>query len=160
MIYQKRIPRALLALFPAVLGMGLLFCPSMTGSAAFAQDVLTKPAAATEQAGISGKQFVGPFGVEDERAPKQDTFTFKDGTFVTASCLEWGFSPAPYWLRRDAQGIHFLAELESAEHGTMRYQGSFDGDKLSVVAYWKKARWYWTTERTYRGFGRPAAAAQ
>lgn len=109
---------------------------------------------------LEGVQFVGPFGAERETDPKMDTFTFKDGKFATGSCLEWGFTPAPYWIRRDADGLHFLAELESPEHGTMRYEGVFDGGKLTVVGYWKKERWYWTTERTYRGKGLSKTAAQ
>ena len=105
---------------------------------------------------LEGLQFIGSFGAEDEKDPKQDTFTFKDGKFATGSCMEWGFTPAPYWTRTDSQGVHFLAELESPEHGTMRYEGVFDGNELTVVGYWKKERWYWTVERTYRGSGRPA----
>jgi hypothetical protein len=103
---------------------------------------------------LEGRRFVGPFGAEGEKNPKQDAFTFKDGNFATASCLEWGFSPAPYWVRRDAKGLHFLAELKSPDHGTMRYEGVFDGGTLTVVGYWRKERWYWTVERTYRGEGR------
>ncbi len=101
-------------------------------------------------------QFIGPMGVEDETNPEEDVFTFKDGKFVSKSCAKWGFSPAPYWVRWDADGIHFLAELESEEHGKMRYEGVFDGNEMRVVAYWKKERWYWTIERTYRFRGRPA----
>jgi hypothetical protein len=109
---------------------------------------------------LEGVQFVGPFGAEKETDPKMDTFTFKEGKFATGSCLEWGFVPAPYWIRRDANGLHFLAELESPEHGTMRYEGVFDGKELTVVGYWKKERWYWTTERTYRGKGQPTAKVE
>lgn len=108
---------------------------------------------------LEGIRFVGPFGAEDENNPKQDTFTFKDGKFATGSCLEWGFTPAPYWVRQGPKGLQFLAELKSPEHGTMRYEGVFDGKKLTVVGYWKKERWYWTIERTYRGHGRPSNAA-
>jgi hypothetical protein len=107
---------------------------------------------------FEGVQFVGPFGAEDEKNPKQDTFTFKDGKFATASCLEWGFTPAPYWVRQGPKGLQFLAELTSPEHGTMRYEGVLDGKKLTVAGYWKKERWYWTIERTYKGHGRPSNA--
>lgn len=103
---------------------------------------------------LEGVRFVGPFGAEDETNPKQDGFTFKDGKFATDSCLEWGFTPAPYWVRQAADGLHFLAELESPDHGTMRYEGVYDGKELTVVGYWRKERWYWTIERTYRGMGR------
>ena len=152
--------RATFGLLAAVVGLGLAFWLSIFGSSVFAQNILPKSAEAIANIEFGNVQFVGPFGAEDERNPKQDTFTFKDGKFVTGSCLEWGFSPAPYWLRQDATGLRFLAELESPEHGTMRYEGVFDGEKLSVVAYWKKERWYWTTERTYRGYGNLATPKQ
>jgi len=124
------------------------------GAASLAQDPPSRPSASNLSAGLEGLRFAGPFGAEGEKNPKQDAFMFKDGKFSTASCLEWGFTPAPFWLRRDAAGLHFLAELKSPDHGTMRYEGVFDGAKLAVVGYWKKERWYWTIERTYRGEGR------
>lgn len=139
--------------------IAVLIQATVTGSGAFAQGLSPKPAASAPE--LEGLKFVGPFGAEGERNPKQDTFTFKDGKFSTASCLEWGFTPAPFWTRRDGKVLHFLAELESRDHGTMRYEGVFDGKTLTVVGYWKKERWYWTVERTYRGEGRlPAQASR
>ena len=144
----------------------VLFSSLAFGVDNWARSAVAVAVAAAEAGGapvateLEGVRFVGPFGAERETDPKMDTFTFKDGKFATGSCLEWGFTPAPYWIRRDADGLHFLAELESPEHGTMRYEGVFDGEALTVVAYWKKERWYWTTERTYRGQGLPETAAR
>jgi hypothetical protein len=143
-------------LIPAVICIGLFIQFIVLGPVSGAADVLPKILAGGIKTELEGIQFVGPFGAEKEVRPKEDTFTFKDGKFATGSCLEWGFVPAPYWVRRDEKGIHFLAELKSPEHGTMRYEGVFDGKELKVVGYWKKQRWYWTTERTYRGKGRPS----
>ena len=143
------------ALFVVIIGIGLLLQMLVLGSTAVADETSPKlPPSAIENT-LEGVRFVGPFGAEGEKEPKLDIFTFEDGSFSTASCLEWGFLPASYWLRRDADGLHFLAELESPEHGTMRYEGVFDGKELTVVGYWKKERWYWTIERIYRGKGRP-----
>jgi len=127
----------------------------MSTSTVTAQYADAEPRTQAIENSLEGVRFVGPFGAEDEANPKQDGFTFKDGKFATDSCLEWGFTPAPYWVRRAADGLHFLAELESPEHGTMRYEGIYNGQELAVVGYWKKERWYWTIERTYRGMGRP-----
>ena len=138
-----------------VIGVALCIQIIVFGSVSGAAEVLSKPLMGGVETELEGIRFVGPFGAEEETRPKQDSFTFKNGKFATGSCLEWGFVPAPYWVRRDAKGVHFLAELESPEHGTMRYEGVFDGKVLTVVGYWKKQRWYWTTERTYRGSGRP-----
>jgi hypothetical protein len=148
-------PKPIKRSWQAALLIGCLIVLGVTpGAAALAQDASSRPSARHVSAELEGLRFVGPFGAEGEKNPKQDAFMFKDGKFATASCLEWGFVPAPFWVRRGAKGLHFLAELKSPDHGTMRYEGVFDGTKLTVVGYWKKERWYWTIERTYRGEGR------
>jgi hypothetical protein len=86
---------------------------------------------------FDGMRFQGPFRVKGESNPREDIFTFEDGKFFTEGCLEWGFKPAPYWLRRSAEGIHFLAVLESPENGTMSYEDVFDGNELKAKAFWK-----------------------
>lgn len=136
-----------------VIIVGLFISQIVLGSNLDAQTLSTHSPTTNNNKPFEDIQFIGPFGAEDEKKPKQDTFTFKDGKFSTGSCLEWGFKPAPYWVRRDDKGIHFLAELESREHGTMRYEGTYDGKKLTVVGFWKKERWYWTMKATYRGHG-------
>lgn len=147
------------AIFAAGLFQQILEVPAV-GAAVAADEARTGSPAPVIKNSLEGVRFTGPFGAEDETDPKEDLFTFENGKFSTASCLEWGFRPAPYWLRRDPDGLHFFAELKSPEHGTMRYEGVFDGKELMVVAFWKKERWYWTVERTYRGKGRPEAHAR
>ena len=144
----------------AGLAVGLAFQLSATNQIASAQEVRPNTQPHAIENSFEGVHFVGPFGAEDEKNPKRDTFAFKDGKFATGSCLEWGFLPAPYWVRRGPTGLQFLAELKSPDHGTMRYEGVFDGKKLTVVGYWKKERWYWTIARTYRGHGRPSNAPE
>ena len=85
-----------------------------------AQNMDAGPQMQTIDNNLEGIRFVGPFGAEDEANPKQDGFTFKDGKFATDSCLEWGFTPASYWVRQAPDGLHFLAELESPDHGSTR----------------------------------------
>lgn len=51
--------------------------------------------------------------------------TFKNGKFSSKICLEYGFAPTPYWVRHDADGLHFLANLRSSENGTIRFEGGF-----------------------------------
>jgi hypothetical protein len=99
--------------------------------------------------------FIGPLGVEKEQTPAEDVLSFKEETFASKTCAEWGFSPAPYWLRRDTDGLHFRAELHSPEHGVMRFEGVFDGNELVATAVWIKRRWYWTIEQKFRFKGRP-----
>ena len=108
---------------------------------------------------LEGMRFVGPLAVEDEPNPPEDVLSFRDGKLSSKRCIEYGFAPAPYWLRSDADGLHFRAELESAEHGTIRFEGVFDGRKLLANAVWTKERWYWTVEQQLRFTGHPAGQA-
>jgi hypothetical protein len=146
--------------FIGTIATSLLFSGFAIFSDVPAQNIDAGPQMQAIDNDLEGIRFVGPFGAEDEADPKQDGFTFKDGKFATDSCLEWGFTPAPYWVRQAPDGLHFLAELESPDHGTMRYEGVYNGRELTVVGYWKKERWYWTIERTYRGTGWPEESVE
>lgn len=105
---------------------------------------------------LDNRRFIGPMGVKGDPNPANDEFMFEDGKFVSKSCLEWGFSPARYWVRNEKDGLHFLAELTSRDHGEMRYEGVFDGQQIKGKVMWKKERWYWTIQREYRFTGRLA----
>jgi hypothetical protein len=110
--------------------------------------------------GLQDTQFIGPFGVEDEANPSDDVWTFKDGKLSSQTCLEYGFAAAPYWVRRDADGLHFRAELRSPANGTIQIEGVFDGRELRAHALWTKERWYWTIEQTLVFTGRPLGHAE
>ena len=128
----------------------LLVYLAMSGIAAVASDD-TVPAqrAVSPIEDLEGLSFIGPYGVEGENDPGEDIFTFEDGLFSSKTCLQWGFLPTPYWTKRTSGGLHFLVELTSPEHGTMHYEGVFDGREMKARALWKKERWYRTIERTY-----------
>lgn len=105
---------------------------------------------------LDNRRFIGPMGVKGDPDPADDEFIFEDGKFVSKSCLDWGFSPARYWLRHEKDGLHFLAELTSPDHGEMRYEGVFDGRQIKGSVLWTKERWYWTIQREYMFTGRLA----
>jgi hypothetical protein len=105
--------------------------------------------------GLEGMRFSGPLAVKDETNPPDDVLSFEGGKLASKKCLEYGFVPAPYWLRGDADGLHFRAELRSTEHGTIRFEGVFDGREMLATAVWTKKRWYWTIEQRLRFTGRP-----
>lgn len=106
--------------------------------------------------GLEGMAFSGSLAFGDETEPSdEDVLTFTDGKFSSRTCLEYGFTPAPYWVRRDADGVHFRAELHSSEHGTLHFEGVYDGKEMKVTGLWTKDRWYWTVEQKLRFTGRP-----
>ncbi len=139
--------------------IGLVSALLLCAFTAAAEDP-SQAAAKTTIESIGNKRFVGPMGVVGDPNPTEDVFIFKDGTFVSNSCLEWGFSPATYWVQKRADGLHFLAELTSPDHGKMRYQGVYDGSQIKGNVMWKKERWYWTIEREYRFTGRLSGQKQ
>lgn len=156
----RSIGRSCLRSAAAVLCAAFLCQLALGAPSALAEAGAPEAPMAPSHTALDGTRFAGPHGVEGDPNPDDDVFTFKDGKFSSASCLEWGFTPAPYWVRRDAKGLHFLAELVSPDHGTLRYEGVFDGRELRGTAQWRKERWYWTIERTYRFSGRPSPAAK
>lgn len=141
-------------------GFLVLLLLTVTGFTAAAQETKTNPQGDPMQRELESRRFVGFLQALGDADPEKDAYTFKDGEFVSEGCLKWGFSPAPYWVRRDKDGLHFLAELSSPEHGTMRYEGVFDGKEVKGSVKWKKERWYWTMERDYRFTGKPSTDAQ
>jgi hypothetical protein len=109
---------------------------------------------------LKGMEFVGRLTVEGETVPPDDVLSFQDGVFSSQTCLGFGFEPAPYWVRQDDDGIHFRSELKSPEHGTIEFQGVFDGERMVATAVWIKERWYWTIEQELQFTGRPSDQAK
>lgn len=107
---------------------------------------------------LQGMRFRGPLGTDDETEPPDDILTFSGGKLSSKICLRYGFAPAPYWVRRDTDGLHFRAELHSPTSGTIRFDGVFDGGQLHARALWTKKRWYWTVEQRLLFTGRPVGA--
>ncbi len=105
---------------------------------------------------VENKHFIGQMQVVGTTDASEDVFIFQDGKFVSQSCLDWGFTPAPYWVRPEADGLHFLAELTSPDHGKMRFQGVYKGETINGTVQWRKERWYWTAEQEYRFSGQLA----
>lgn len=148
--------------WPLLVALGLLFSVQQLsdGPHALAQDRSLAPGTNQPSTELDGQRFVGTLKAQGDDVPDNDAFMFNDGKFVSEGCQKWGFSPAPYWVRRDRDGLHFLSELSSPEHGTMRYEGVFNGKELKGTAYWKKVRWYWTSEREYTFQGKPPVPGQ
>lgn len=106
---------------------------------------------------LDGMQFVaGIVGDGDEQAqkrPLEDKLLFEDGNFTSLVCKRYNFKSAPYWIRREGDRIHFLAELSSPTDGKMVWKGTIHDGKLSGTMRWTRERWYWTIDakHTIRG---------
>ena len=119
-----------------------------TFHAAYAQQSAVEPASPPNI--LDGRQFAGEFIPAGKSSGRRDDFVFVDGKFHSKACLEFGFTPGPYWIRMENGRLHFLARLTSDENGVMTYEGTVDGSKLDARIEWIKPRWYWTMKRSFR----------
>lgn len=105
---------------------------------------------------LQGMTFVGSLAIEGETVEAGDVLTFEGGMFSSQTCAGFGFRAAPYWVRRDSEGLHFRATLQSPEDGQIHFEGVFDGKEMRAIAHWTKERWYWTVEQEILFSGRIA----
>jgi hypothetical protein len=102
---------------------------------------------------VDDKTFVVDYGPLGQASLGQDVLTFAGGTFTSQGCRRYGFEAAPYWLRLEGDIVHFRAEMESPDAGTIAFTGSIAGDTLDAASLWTRERWYRTVrlESWYRG---------
>jgi len=141
----------------AFLAATLVLGNAVTGPRSDAQTPSATPSPPHLRHDLQDMRFVGTLVEGTAGDPAEDVLTFDDGTFSTRRCGQYGFAPAPYWVRVDDQGLHFRATLDSPGHGTMHFEGLFDGREMHATAVWRRERWYWTLEQTFRFTGRPEA---
>jgi len=134
--------------------------PGRLAPSARAQESTTGPASLDLDHGLQGRRFTGAMTVGEQPEVIEETLVFSDGRFSSAVCRQYGFPPAPYWVRRDADGLHFFAELSNPDNGTIRFEGVFDGQRMRATAVWTKERWYWTLEQTFRFTSRDAGRSE
>jgi hypothetical protein len=98
---------------------------------------------------LDGKKFVGPTGEIGKKADHNDTLSFREGKFISASCEQYGFESSYYKTTIDGDVIHFEAKTISSTHGSIVWNGTLKGDIIEVTYRWTKKRWFWTIERSY-----------
>lgn len=136
----------------AVLALTALIYPALGQQKVDNQAVASGTASSTPLDGLTFS--AGIVRAEDEeKKPLDDVLTFKDGQFSSEVCRRYNFASAPYWIRRDGDQVHFLAELTSPTDGKMLWQGSIRDGKLEGTMRWTRKRWYWTidAEHNIRG---------
>lgn len=111
------------------------------------------PPAATISRFLDGKTFRVQVLDDQGRKRPDDRLIFRGGDFHSESCIPFGFSRRPYWIRVEGDTIHFLAETVSPTHGTMVWRGTVTGDHLEGNYLWTKERWYWTIRRRFEIVG-------
>ena len=109
----------------------------------------TLPAVAQGGA-LDGKTFTGKLGEKGKKGDK-DEFIFKEGTFESKACEEFGFGSAPYTTTASGHTTTFKAETSNDKGGKMQWEGTVTGILISgtttlyeegktPVEYWFKGK--------------------
>jgi len=95
------------------------------------------------QGPLDGKTFVVETGEKGKSGGDKDTLTFKDGSFRSAGCDQYGFGDGAYTSTVNGDAIQFEAVTTSSTKGKMTWKGTVTGDKIEVGYVWVDAsHWY------------------
>lgn len=105
----------------------------------FCSVVTCYPTIASADDALDGKTFavkVTEHGKDG--APSDDELIFKDGTFFSSDCEQYGFSPAPYSASTDSGTTTFESTLLSEKEGKTQWKGTVTGDDITGTFVWSK----------------------
>lgn len=71
--------------------------------------------------------------------PTDDELIFKDGTFFSTDCEQYGFSAAKYESKSKDGVTKFKSTLTSDKEGKAEWEGAAKGDNISGTFIWSKA---------------------
>ena len=95
------------------------------------------------QGALDGKTFAVETGEKGKSGGDKDTLTFKDGSFRSAGCDQYGFGDGAYTSSVKGDSIQFEAVTTSPTKGKMTWKGTVTGDKIEVAYVWIDAsHWY------------------
>jgi hypothetical protein len=72
---------------------------------------------------------------ETSKSSFADTLTFKNGTFDSSECRQYGFKPTVY----AGDGATFTVTAKSDKEGTTEWSGTIKGDSIEGKMVWTKA---------------------
>ena len=70
--------------------------------------------------------------------PTDDELVFKDGTFMSSDCEQYGFKPAPYESMSKDGATKFKSTLMSDKEGKAEWEGAVKGEEISGTFIWSK----------------------
>jgi len=89
---------------------------------------------------LDGKSFVVKISEHGKNSEaSEDELIFKDGTFFSSDCEQYGFGSAPYESRSNGDTILFKSTLMSDKEGKSEWEGKVKGDKITGIFIWSKA---------------------
>lgn len=69
---------------------------------------------------------------------RDDVVMFKDGTFLSKDCEQYGFGAAPYEYRANDGVTLFITSTKSEKEGEIQWEGKVEGDEISGTMIWSK----------------------
>lgn len=87
---------------------------------------------------LDGKSFSVELTESNKSEATQDELIFKDGTFFSTGCDQYGFTPAKYEARSKGGVIMFKSTLASDKEGKSEWEGAVTGDEISGTMFWTK----------------------
>jgi len=87
---------------------------------------------------LDGRSFSVELSEANKNEASQDELIFKDGTFFSAGCEQYGFTPAKYEAKSKGGAIMFKSTLMSGKEGKAEWEGAVKGDEISGTMFWSK----------------------
>jgi len=70
--------------------------------------------------------------------PTDDVLIFKDGTFFSTDCEQYGFGSSPYEARSRGDATLFKSTLTSKTEGKSEWEGKVKDDSITGTFIWSK----------------------
>lgn len=124
------------------------------------QVVILNLPASGQEALLDGRVFIVDIGDKGRPADNiGDVLTFRDGSFHSSKCNEWGYGPARYRSVRSGSRIQFDAESISVGDGRLVWRGVIQGNTVEgSQIYHRKPSFFRPnpapTERWFKGSSR------
>jgi hypothetical protein len=87
---------------------------------------------------LDGRTFTVGLTETGKSEATEDELIFKEGTFFSSGCEQYGFTPAKYESRAKGGVILFKSALTSGKEGKTEWEGAVTGDEISGTMFWSK----------------------
>jgi len=87
---------------------------------------------------LDGKTFSVELTNTGTKETANDELVFKDGTFMSTECEQYGFTPGAYESKSKGGAILFESTLMSDKEGKAEWEGSVQGGNITGTMIWTK----------------------
>lgn len=87
---------------------------------------------------LDGKTFSVDLTDTGTKEAAKDELVFKDGTFMSTECEQYGFTPGEYETKSKDGAVLFESTLMSDKEGKAEWEGSVQGGNVTGTMIWTK----------------------